>query len=91
MARKRDQAVGFPELHIQLRIMSRLMAAQLKATTSQQEMVRLLASTGATAAEIADVLDTTPATVSVAIQRLKKKAAKTEKTEPAPKKEEFDE
>jgi DNA-binding MarR family transcriptional regulator len=54
--------------------MSRLLAAQLKPTLGQQEMVRLLASTGATHSEIADVLDTTPGTVTTTIQRLKKKA-----------------
>ena len=42
---------------------------------SQQDMVRLLASTGASYQEIAEVLDTTPATVSTTLQRLKKKAA----------------
>ena len=65
--------VGFPELHTQLRIISRLLAAQLKASTAQQDMVRILMSTGATNGEIADVLDTTAATVATTIQRLKKK------------------
>ena len=66
--------IGFSDLHTQLRIMSRLLAAQLKTTTGQQEMVRLLMTTGASHAEIADVLDTTPATVTTTIQRLKKKS-----------------
>lgn len=69
-----NKDIGFPELHTQLRIISRLLAAQLKATTGQQEMVRLLSTTGATNAEIADVLDTTAATVSTTLQRLRKKA-----------------
>ena len=76
MPRNRDDTIGFPELHTQLRIISRLLAAQLKATVGQQEMVRLLSSTGASSAEIADVLDTTAATVNVTQQRLKKKASK---------------
>jgi len=67
-------------LHTQLRIISRLLAAQLRANTSQQDMVRLLSSTGATNAEIADVLDTTPATISATLQRLKKKAASASKS-----------
>lgn len=75
MSKKREETVGFPELHVQLRIISRLLAAQLKATTGQQDMVRLLSSIGASNAEIADVLDTTPATISATLQRLKKKAA----------------
>lgn len=76
MAKPRTDNVGFGELHVQLRIISKLLAAQLRATTSQQEMIRLLASTGATAAEIADVLGTTPATVNATFQRLKRIAAK---------------
>ena len=70
---KGKEDIGFTDLHTQLRIISRLLAAQLKATTGQQEMVRLLTTTGASNAEIADVLDTTPATVATTIQRLKKK------------------
>jgi len=67
--------VGFPELVMQMKITNRLLAAQLKATLSQQDMVRLLSSTGATNQEIANVLDTTPATVATTLQRLKKKEA----------------
>lgn len=83
MPRNRDDSIGFPDLHIQLRIISRLLAAQLRQSTSQQDMVRLLSSTGATNAEIADVLDTTPATIKVTIQRLKKKASGAPKSESA--------
>ena len=83
MPRNRDDTVGFPELHIQLKMISRLLAAQLKATAGQQEMVRLLSSSGASNAEIADVLDTTPATVNTTLQRLKKKNAKTGASEVA--------
>jgi DNA-binding CsgD family transcriptional regulator len=78
MPKQRNDNIGFGDLHVQLRIMNRLLAAQLRVTTSQQEMVRLLASTGASNAEIADVLDTTAATVGTTIQRLKKKAARRE-------------
>lgn len=72
MAKKEE--IGFAELHTQLRIISRLLAAQLKPAMGQQEMIRLLASTGASHAEIADVLGTTSATIGVTLQRLKKKA-----------------
>jgi DNA-binding CsgD family transcriptional regulator len=68
--------IGFVQLHTQLRIISRLLAAQLKPTLGQQEMVRLLMSTSASNAEIADVLDTTPATVATTIQRLKNRRPK---------------
>lgn len=74
MAKKEE--IGFPELHTQLRIIGRLLAAQLKPTVGQQEMIRLLGTSGASHAEIADVLATTPATVGVTLQRLRKKAAK---------------
>lgn len=67
---------GLTEIHTQMRIANRLAAAQLKASMGQQELVRLLAGTGATASEIADVLDTTPATVSVTLQRLRRRAVK---------------
>lgn len=82
MAKDREE-VGFADLHTQLRLISRLIAAQLKATTGQQEMVRLLSTTGATNAEIADVLDTTAATVATTLQRLRKKAKGKESVVPA--------
>jgi DNA-binding CsgD family transcriptional regulator len=41
----------------------------------QNELIALLATTGASAKEVADVLDTTPATVQVTLQRHKKKRA----------------
>jgi DNA-binding MarR family transcriptional regulator len=74
MGRDRNENVGFRELLTQARITNRLLAAQLKDTIGQQEMVRLLSTTGATVSEIADVLNTTSATVSTTVQRLKKKA-----------------
>lgn len=66
--------IDLGDLHTQMRITNRLLAAQLKPVTGQQEMVRLLSTTGASNAEIADVLDTTPATVATTIQRLRKRA-----------------
>ena len=77
MARDPRGDIGFAELHTQLRIISRLLAAQLKVTTGQQELVRLLSTTGASNAEIADVVDTTPATVATTLQRLRKKSKST--------------
>ncbi|HEY4321935.1 MAG TPA: hypothetical protein VGM77_12260 [Gemmatimonadales bacterium] len=73
---KHDEVIGLGDLHVQLRILNRLMALQIKSTVGQQDLVKLLAGTGASNAEIADVLDTTAATVSTTLQRLKKKAAK---------------
>jgi DNA-binding CsgD family transcriptional regulator len=69
---KRDSSVGFPELLIQLKIIARLQAAMLRSQLSQQSLIGLLATTGASNQEIADVLDTTSATVATTLQRLKK-------------------
>jgi DNA-binding CsgD family transcriptional regulator len=55
-----------------MRIGNRLLAAQLRGSMKQNELVALLASTGATNQDIASVLDTTAATVATTIQRLKK-------------------
>jgi DNA-binding CsgD family transcriptional regulator len=74
---------GLPEIHTQLRIANRLAAAQLKHTMGQQELVRLLAGTGASNVEIADTLGTTPATIGVTLQRLKKGGAKNTKADDA--------
>ena len=89
-ATTRTERVGFAELLIQARITNRLLAAQLKATLGQQQLVRLLATTGASAADIADVLNTTSGTVSTTLQRLKRKGVskaepvEAESSSPAP-------
>ena len=69
----KSMSVGFPELLTQAKITNRLLAAQLRGTMSQQALVALLASTGASNQEIAGVLDTTAPTVATTLQRLKKK------------------
>jgi DNA-directed RNA polymerase specialized sigma24 family protein len=69
MAKKAD----FDDLLTQARITNRLLAAGLKATMKQQELIALLATTGAAGSEIADVLNTTPGTVAVALHRAKKR------------------
>lgn len=58
---------------LQLKIMNRLFAAQLKQEMPQNEIIALLASTGASNKEIAAVLGTSPATVVTALSRLRKK------------------
>lgn len=80
MARgEREATLG--DLLVQMKIANKLGAAALKQTMGQKELVRLLASTGATAIEIASVLDTTAATVATTLQRLKKAGAKPPATE----------
>jgi DNA-binding MarR family transcriptional regulator len=69
-------SIGFVELHTQLKITNRLLVAELKGKMEQNQIIALLASTGASHQEIADVLDTTSATVSTTLQRLKKKKLK---------------
>lgn len=72
MARNAD----LNDLLTQMRITNRLLAAGLKVTMKQQDLIALLAGTGASAADIAGVLDTTPGTVAVAIHRTRAKKAK---------------
>jgi hypothetical protein len=63
----------------QLVITNRLLVAQLKrADMKQNELIKVLMSSGASADDIADVLDTTPGTVRTAIQRLKDSKKKKE-------------
>lgn len=68
-----SETIGFGHLHTQLKITNRLLAAQLKSTLKQNQLIALLATTGASPQEIADVLDTTAATVRTALQRQKQK------------------
>jgi DNA-binding CsgD family transcriptional regulator len=64
------------DLLVQARITNRLLAAQLRSSLSQKELVNVLMSVGATHGEIADVLDTTAATVEVTVRRLRKSKTK---------------
>lgn len=57
------------EIATQARITNRLLAAQLKATMKQNELIALLATTGASNADIAAIVGTTAATVSNALVR----------------------
>ncbi len=64
------------DLLTQMKITNRLLAAQLKSTMRQNDLIALLASSGASNQEIGDVLDTTAATVSTTLGRLKMKKKK---------------
>jgi hypothetical protein len=57
------------EIATQTRMTNRLLAAQLKATMKQNELINLLATTGASNADIATIVGTTTATVSNALVR----------------------
>jgi DNA-binding CsgD family transcriptional regulator len=72
MATKSKGAATFDDLLVQLKMLNRLTAAQLRDKFKQNEFVELLASTGASNQEIADVLDTTADVVKVTLHRLKK-------------------
>ena len=63
----------FSDLLMQSKITNRLLAAQLRSHMKQNELVSLLATTGATLKEIADVLDTTTGTVQTTLARIKKR------------------
>ncbi len=69
----RNVSIGLADLHTQMKITNRLLAAGLRERMKQNELVQLLAGTGATNQEIADVLNTTSATVAVTMQRLRNK------------------
>lgn len=66
-------AASLDDLLIQAKITNRLLAARLKENMQQNEIVALLAGTGATNQEIAEVLDTTAATIATTLTRLRKK------------------
>lgn len=71
----RDAAIGFADLLVQIKITNRLLAAQLKGTMKQNELIQLLAPLGASNKDIADILGTTAATVANAVQRQRKKGS----------------
>ena len=68
----REPSVGFQDLLVQLKIMNKLLAAQLRFQMKQQDLIALLASTDATVKEIAEIVNTTPATVTTTLARLRK-------------------
>jgi hypothetical protein len=61
----KTKAIDLSDLHTQMVITNRLLAAQLKATMKQGEIIDLLSSTGATSAEVAQVLNVTAGAVRV--------------------------
>jgi DNA-binding CsgD family transcriptional regulator len=62
------------EIGTQARVTNRLLAAQLKSSMQQNELVELLSTTGASLKDIALVLGTTTATVKSTRGRLRKSA-----------------
>jgi DNA-directed RNA polymerase specialized sigma24 family protein len=60
------------DLLIQMKITNRLLAAQLRGSMGQKELIGLLMSTGASYGDIADVLDTTTGTVKVTALRIRR-------------------
>jgi transcriptional regulator len=68
--------IGLGDLHTQMKMTNKLLAAQLRDKLQQRDLVKLLMTTGASDQELADVLGTTAATVSVTKVRLRKEEAK---------------
>lgn len=69
----REVFVGVADLLLQMKITNRLLAAQLRVSMTQQDLIALLATTDATAKEIAEVVNTTEGTVKNALVRIRKK------------------
>lgn len=82
----REPFVGVSDLLLQMKITNRLLAAQLRVSMTQQQLIALLATTDARAKEIAEIVGTTPGTVKNALVRVKnrtKAGAKPEENLPA--------
>jgi DNA-binding MarR family transcriptional regulator len=80
----RRETIGFEDLLVQMKITNRLLAAQLRSQMKQNDLIALLATTGASVREIADVVNTTPATVTTTLARLKlRKGSAGSRTAPA--------
>jgi DNA-directed RNA polymerase specialized sigma24 family protein len=75
----RKENTSLNDVVTQLKMTNRLLVAQLKDRMIQQDLIKLLSTTGATHQEIADVLSTSAATVQVTMFRLKKKAKENSK------------
>lgn len=75
----RDKSIGLADVHTQIKITNRSLIANLKTSLKQNQLIALLATTGASEKEIADVLDTTEGTVHTTRQRMKKKSSATKK------------
>jgi DNA-directed RNA polymerase specialized sigma24 family protein len=65
------KGVDLNDLWVQMKITNRLLAAQLRSSMGQKDLVGVLMSTGATYGDIADVLDTSAATVEVTARRIR--------------------
>jgi hypothetical protein len=69
----RSESATLDDLLVQAKTTNRLLAAQLKKEMSQQELVKLLSTTGLTLKEIGEILNTSAATIAVTTHRLRKK------------------
>jgi DNA-binding CsgD family transcriptional regulator len=73
---KNGAKAGLDDVLLQLKMTNRLLAQQLRRkageTMTQQDIVKLLATTGASTQQLADILDTSSNTVRKAPMRLAK-------------------
>jgi len=72
---KRQPDVTLADLLVQQKIGNRLLAAQLRTTMRQKDLIVLLGATGASHAEIALIVGTTAATVQNTLARTRKAGA----------------
>ncbi len=71
-----NRSADLGDLLVQMKITNRMLAAQLKLTMSQGQIVSLLASTGASYQDIADILGTSVGVIATTLSRIKKGAKK---------------
>lgn len=69
----KSSSATLDDLLLQAKTTNRLLAAQLRNEMSQQELVKLLSTTGLSLKEIGEILNTSAATIAVAAYRLRKK------------------
>jgi DNA-directed RNA polymerase specialized sigma24 family protein len=69
----KSESATLDDLLVQAKTTNRLLAAQLKKEMSQQELVKLLSTTGLSLKEIGEILNTSAATIAVTAHRLRKK------------------
>lgn len=74
MGKDKKEETTLADVLIQLKITNRLLAAQLRQSMPQNELVSLLASVGGSNREIADAVGTSSDVVRITLNRQKEKA-----------------
>jgi len=80
VAGKKAMEPSTADLVIQQKISNRLLAAQLRSTMKQKDLIMLLAGTGASHSDIAEIVGTTAGTVQNALARTKKSGGESQRS-----------